>query len=288
MERSSPSTAGTSSFSLGSSRCECSSPVPQSILTGGLSSPYYVTLCTSRRTDTSTANQAYEIDAGNTISASASPLLVPVRQSNATDPLPELTLGLAALARSQSLRKSKSRRASSAHSDTTRIDIAPELSLSSFHFGKRQFRVPYLDLPVHKEFRTWSESRFESVLGFSVADDPSARSVYGFTVRPSLESYLNMPLTLFLRSGKILPSTCSISTSPRTTRSSASPVLGESFLHIRLESSLMNDTATTLSTTPSLPSRNVSTPSTSTLVKATFSSSSSLPSLPSTTTSSGS
>ncbi|KAM0746256.1 hypothetical protein T439DRAFT_360574 [Meredithblackwellia eburnea MCA 4105] len=110
--------------------------------------PYYVTLCTSRRTDTSRANQAYEIDAGNTISASASPLLVPVRQSS-TD-LPALNLALSELPPSR-----KIRRTSSTHSNSTRIDIAPELSLSAFHYGLRHVRVPYVDLPVHKEFRTW-------------------------------------------------------------------------------------------------------------------------------------
>lgn len=114
--------------------------------------PYYVNIATSRRTDTSSANQAYEVDAGNTISASASPLLTPMRSN--LDPLPDLSLGLAAL--SQGLSSGgRSRRNSAAHSDTHRLEIAPELPLSAFHYGSRQFRVPYLDLPVHKEFRTW-------------------------------------------------------------------------------------------------------------------------------------
>lgn len=76
-----------------------------------------------------------------------------------TDILPDLTLGLAALSRGNSGRRLNrtTSRASSRDSDSARIDIAPETSLSSFHYGARQFRVPYLDLPLHKEFRTWSE-----------------------------------------------------------------------------------------------------------------------------------
>ncbi|KAI5479438.1 betaine lipid synthase [Pseudohyphozyma bogoriensis] len=95
--------------------------------------PYYVTLCTSRRTDTSSATQAYEIDAGNTISASASPLLVPVRSNS---DLPELNLG-AALSRNPSVMTGGKRlkRSSSTKSDSARIDIAPEGALSAFHYG---------------------------------------------------------------------------------------------------------------------------------------------------------
>lgn len=110
--------------------------------------PYYVTLCTSRRSDTSVANQAYEVDAGNTISASASPLLVPVRQN---DIFPALSLRLERVPSSRKM----CRRPSSTHSDSLRIDIAPELSLSAFHYGSVHRRVPYVDIPAHKEFRTW-------------------------------------------------------------------------------------------------------------------------------------
>ncbi|SCZ94604.1 BZ3500_MvSof-1268-A1-R1_Chr12-3g03992 [Microbotryum saponariae] len=121
--------------------------------------PYYVNLMTSRRADTSRANVAYEVDAGNIISASASPLLAAARQSNVD--LPALNIGLAALSRRnsspQQLRRSKSQ-----ESATTRIDVSPVEQLSSFHYGKRQFRVPYLDSPVHKEFRTW-------IYGFTVS-----------------------------------------------------------------------------------------------------------------------
>lgn len=151
--RSRASTAAIASFFRGSSRCASlySARYAQE-LTASTYSPYYVTLCTSRRTDTSRASQAYEIDAGNTISASASPLLVPVRQSNSSDFLPALSLGLASIPASR-----RTRRTSSAHSDSTRIDIAPDPSLSAFHYGLRHLRVPYIDIPAHKEFRTWSE-----------------------------------------------------------------------------------------------------------------------------------
>ncbi|SCV73196.1 BQ2448_7121 [Microbotryum intermedium] len=114
--------------------------------------PYYVNLMTSRRADTSRANVAYEVDAGNTISASASPLLAAARQSNVD--LPALNLGLAALSR-RSFSPQQLRRSRSQESATTRIDVSPDEQLSSFHYGKRQFRVPYLDSPVHREFRTW-------------------------------------------------------------------------------------------------------------------------------------
>ncbi|KAK4048434.1 hypothetical protein OIV83_004780 [Microbotryomycetes sp. JL201] len=116
--------------------------------------PYYVNLMTSRRADTSNARTAFEVDAGNTISATASPILVPARNPSSLD-LPALTLGLSSLQRSSSTRSRKLRRTISYESDSTRIDIAPEEQLSSFHYGRRHFRVPYLDSPVHKEFRTW-------------------------------------------------------------------------------------------------------------------------------------
>ncbi|KDE03621.1 hypothetical protein MVLG_05916 [Microbotryum lychnidis-dioicae p1A1 Lamole] len=129
--------------------------------------PYYVNLMTSRRADTSRANVAYEVDAGNTISASASPLLAAARQSNVD--LPALNIGLAALSRRnsspQQLCRSKSQ-----ESATTRIDVSPVEQLSSFHYGKRQFRVPYLDSPVHKEFRTW-------IFGFTW-EDPAVDMKY--------------------------------------------------------------------------------------------------------------
>ncbi|KAK4700778.1 betaine lipid synthase, partial [Phenoliferia sp. Uapishka_3] len=151
---SSPSTAEIASSFHGSSKCALQLTIPR--LPANelflVSSPYYVTLCTSRRSDTSRANQAYEVDAGNTISASASPLLVPVRH-DIVDFLPTLSLGLAALASPPS--KTARRRASSTHSDSTRIDIAPDPSLSAFHYGLRHLRVPYIDIPAHKEFRTW-------------------------------------------------------------------------------------------------------------------------------------
>ncbi|KAK4052298.1 hypothetical protein OIO90_004379 [Microbotryomycetes sp. JL221] len=121
--------------------------------------PYYVNLMTSRRADTVNARTAFEIDAGNTISATASPILVPARNASSLEStldLPALTLGLSQLSRSNSTRSRKQlRRSVSYDSDTTRVDIAPDEQLSSFHYGRKHFRLPYLDSPVHKEFRTW-------------------------------------------------------------------------------------------------------------------------------------
>ena len=103
---------------------------------------------TSRRADTSRAAHAYEVEAGNTISVTASPVLVPARQSSLD--LPALSLGLSSLSRSDSR---KLRRTVSQESHSTRIDIAPEEQLSSFHYGRKHYRVPYVASPVHKEFR---------------------------------------------------------------------------------------------------------------------------------------
>ncbi|GAA6037709.1 hypothetical protein JCM8097_002300 [Rhodosporidiobolus ruineniae] len=135
------------------------------ILPGLISIPYYVSLHTSRSIDTSKAHQFYELDCGNTISASPSPMLLPTkptRQNSSTD-IPDLALGVsAALSRSKSSSSNKRRASikrsnsrSSDKSDSFRIDIAPELQLSAFHFGMVHRRVPYIDDPVHKEFRTW-------------------------------------------------------------------------------------------------------------------------------------
>ncbi|GAA5930792.1 class I SAM-dependent methyltransferase [Sporobolomyces koalae] len=128
------------------------------ILPGLISIPYYVSLHTSRRVDTSKANQAYERDAGNTISASPSPLLRPTAsRATSSAEIPDLALGLsAALARSpstQKLRRANSQ--SSDQSDSFRIDVAPEQQLSAFHYGLKHYRVPYLDDKQHREFRTW-------------------------------------------------------------------------------------------------------------------------------------
>ncbi|GAA5839181.1 hypothetical protein JCM9279_002619 [Rhodotorula babjevae] len=122
--------------------------------------PYYVSLHTSRRIDTSRANQAYEVDAGNTISASPSPLLMPTLGRRHSNDIPDLALGVsAALSRSRSTTSVKKLRRSgssaSEQSDSCRIDISPELQLSSFHFGWRHHRVPYVADVVHREFRSW-------------------------------------------------------------------------------------------------------------------------------------
>ncbi|BGP19890.1 hypothetical protein JCM10213v2_008021 [Rhodosporidiobolus nylandii] len=123
--------------------------------------PYYVSLHASRRFDTSKAHQFYEQDAKTTLSASPSPMLMPSklnRQNSLTD-IPDLALGVsAALSRSRStsnkpLKRSDSR--SSDKSDSFRIDIAPEIQLSAFHFGLTHRRVPYIDQPVHRDFRSW-------------------------------------------------------------------------------------------------------------------------------------
>ncbi|GAA5959377.1 hypothetical protein JCM21900_000709 [Sporobolomyces salmonicolor] len=130
-------------------------------LPGIISIPYYVSLHTSRRLDTSKANQAYEVDAGNIISASASPLLVPARVSrtNSSADIPDLAIGLsAALARSRSSSSRKLKRTASRSSDSSdsyRIDIAPELQLSAFHYGLKHYRVPYIADAQHRQFRTW-------------------------------------------------------------------------------------------------------------------------------------
>ncbi|KAJ8291944.1 hypothetical protein OF846_004728 [Rhodotorula toruloides] len=139
------------------------------VLPGLIRIPYYVSLHTSRRVDTSSANQAYEIDAGNTISASPSPLLMPTLSRQAsTNEIPDLALGVsAALSRSRSrssaskpkqrVNRAYSRSSdNSDKSDSIRIDIAPELQLSAFHYGYRHWRVPYIDDPVHHEFRTFT------------------------------------------------------------------------------------------------------------------------------------
>lgn len=129
--------------------------------------PYYVSLMTSRLTDTSKANRAYETEAGNTISVHNSPLLVPSKPRpgsvcsplvspslarSSPDIMPELNLGLSRLSRTNSSRR-MSRRSSRDSDD--KIDIAPDPSFSSFHFGAKHFRVPYVADAVHAEFRTW-------------------------------------------------------------------------------------------------------------------------------------
>ncbi|GAA5990341.1 hypothetical protein JCM10908_007325 [Rhodotorula pacifica] len=133
------------------------------ILPGLISIPYYVSLHTSRRIDTAKASQAYEVDAGNTISASASPLLHPsLSRQHSMSEVPDLALGVsAALTRTRSkssasnskLKRSDSR--SSEKSDSYRIDIAPDFHLTAFHYGLKHFRVPYVDDPVHRNFRSY-------------------------------------------------------------------------------------------------------------------------------------
>ncbi|GAA6063494.1 hypothetical protein JCM10212_004453 [Sporobolomyces blumeae] len=128
------------------------------ILPGLISIPYYVSLHTSRRLDTTKANQAFEVDAGNTISATPSPLLRPTasRTTSSTE-IPDLALGVSASLNRQPLVRRSTRASSRASdaSDSCRIDVAPEQQLSAFHYGLKHYRVPYVAEKTHKEFRTW-------------------------------------------------------------------------------------------------------------------------------------
>lgn len=93
--------------------------------------------------------QAFDVDAGNTISASSSPILRP--RLSAIDQIAELSIGAPALSRDAS----NGRPASPTGSSSVRIDIESFSPLSAFYYSLKHHRVPYVDTDVHKEFRTW-------------------------------------------------------------------------------------------------------------------------------------
>lgn len=87
---------------------------------------------TTRRTDTSTAQQAYEVDAGSTISASSSPIIAP--RVSPTEQITELSLDKV---ESPALRRNASTR-----SNSFRVDLFPDIPLTTFHYARRHWRVP--------------------------------------------------------------------------------------------------------------------------------------------------
>lgn len=163
-------------------------------------SPFYVWLGCSRSRDTTKAIQAYEIEAGNRVIVSArsdlrphagyalAPALTPAPSLSPQCPpsFPELSFAhllaqkqeVEASARSSALtrrqdekleessvivrRRGSESSESDAASDSVRLDLGPKLPLSSFHYQRRQWRLPFVDNKFSEMFRTWIVSRVPS------------------------------------------------------------------------------------------------------------------------------
>ncbi|KAN0060609.1 hypothetical protein ACQY0O_007267 [Thecaphora frezii] len=137
--------------------------------------PYYIWLGVSRQRDTSKAVQAFEVEAGNRVVVPPSfPELAGLHDSyGAADDVDEKLADGPITGRSlASLRDMSSasvdnvsklirRRASAAtESDSgsekaVKLELGPHFPLSSFHYQKRQWRLPFIDNQFSDMFRTW-------------------------------------------------------------------------------------------------------------------------------------
>ncbi|PWZ03152.1 hypothetical protein BCV70DRAFT_197391 [Testicularia cyperi] len=131
--------------------------------------PYYIWLGVSRERDTTKAIRAFEVEAGNRIVVP--PSFPELAHLHAEDRL-ESEDGRAETSATSSLIKDRAdttsrlirRRVSEATSTTdsdagsdkpTKLDLGPSFPLSSFHYQKRQWRLPFVDNEFSDMFRTW-------------------------------------------------------------------------------------------------------------------------------------
>ncbi|PWN29952.1 hypothetical protein BDZ90DRAFT_228998 [Jaminaea rosea] len=134
--------------------------------------PFYVWIGCSRDRDTTKAVQAFEIEAGNRVicppsfpELSFSHILAQKQEEDATarsSALRRLSLAQSTSTSSSSL--VRRRGSDDGESDESlgdegsgswRLDLGPQLPLSSFHYQRRQWRLPFVDSKFSEMFRTW-------------------------------------------------------------------------------------------------------------------------------------
>lgn len=121
-----------------------------------LPSPYYIWLGCSRNRDTTDAIQAFEVEAGNRVIVppsfpelsfahllSASKTQILTEKSGQDSAVVSAHGGV--LTDASNLVKRRGSEANSTSSSTSgfKIDLGPHVPLSSFHYQKRQWRLPY-------------------------------------------------------------------------------------------------------------------------------------------------
>jgi betaine lipid synthase len=111
-------------------------------------SPYYIWLGCSRQRDTSDAVQAFEVEAGNRVivppsfaELSFSHILMAQKQQQQD----EKSGSQSTLSDASTLvrRRGSENWSTSSSSSAIRLDLGPHVPLSSFHYQKRQWRLPY-------------------------------------------------------------------------------------------------------------------------------------------------
>lgn len=130
--------------------------------------PFYVWIGCSRSRDTNKAVQAYEVESGNRVVCPGSfPELsfnhILAQQQEQKEEAHSSALTRKALTSSSSTSSLVRRRGSDAeNSDTTdsgddavRLDLGLKLPMSSFHYQRRQWRLPFVDNKFSEMFRTW-------------------------------------------------------------------------------------------------------------------------------------
>ncbi|KAI0338707.1 hypothetical protein BDW22DRAFT_1415383 [Trametopsis cervina] len=143
--------------------------------------PYYVFLGCSRSRSTTAAFKAFEIESGNTAgsghvspspSSAFSPSSTPLSPSTAAE-MPELSLGPPIIPPSTALITTEKTERGEVERGQRGGYAFP---LSSFHYQRRHWRVPFLEQKAHGEFRTW-------IYGFTWEDPEVDMRHLGLTER---------------------------------------------------------------------------------------------------------
>ncbi|GAC97098.1 hypothetical protein PHSY_004682 [Pseudozyma hubeiensis SY62] len=130
--------------------------------------PYYIWLGVSRERDTNKALQAFEVESGNRVVVPPSfPELAFMHDEETLSKKPSATstgvdASQDASSRFEPARRLIRRRVSEATTESDadsdrplKLDIGPHFPLSSFHYQKRQWRLPFVDNEFSDMFRTW-------------------------------------------------------------------------------------------------------------------------------------
>ncbi|CBQ70562.1 related to Betaine lipid synthase [Sporisorium reilianum SRZ2] len=131
--------------------------------------PYYIWLGVSRERDTTKAIQAFEVEAGNRVVVPPSfPELAYLHEDESsakrasTATATGVDAGDDASSRFEPARRLLRRRVSEATTESdgdsdrpVKLELGPHFPLSSFHYQKRQWHLPFVDNEFSDMFRTW-------------------------------------------------------------------------------------------------------------------------------------
>lgn len=165
LARSSASMAATTSSSRSLSACESQRrwlslrAVAYQASVFSSSSPYYIWLGCSRSRDTTDAIQAFEVEAGNRVIVppsfpelsfshllSASKTQILTEKSGQDSAVASAHTGVLTDPSNLVKRRGSETNSTSSSASGFKIDLGPQVPLSSFHYQKRQWRLPYSEL----------------------------------------------------------------------------------------------------------------------------------------------